>query len=216
MSIVVVGAGGFAREVKWLIEEANAAGGHYDFRGYVVSDRSAVGDHDDVASIIGEVGDLQSGDLVVDAVAMGIGNPQVRATIGNDIARDAPAVEWPSLIHPSVLGDLGSWVMGRGVLLCAGVVGTVNVKLADFSLVNLSCTLGHEAEIGVASVLYPLASISGGVTIGDHVMIGTGANLLQYVSIGDNAVVGAGAVVARDVPPGVTVVGVPARPVASQ
>jgi maltose O-acetyltransferase len=49
------------------------------------------------------------------------------------------------------------------------------------------------------------------VRIGSNVWIGGGAIVLPGVSIGDDAIVGAGSVVTRDVPPGTTVVGNPAR-----
>jgi serine acetyltransferase len=55
-------------------------------------------------------------------------------------------------------------------------------------------------------------NISGGVDIGRGVLVGTGAQILQYVRVGDGATVGAGAVVRSDVPAGVTVVGIPAKP----
>ena len=48
---------------------------------------------------------------------------------------------------------------------------------------NLSCTIGHEAQIGVGSVLSPLVGVSGGVSIGDRTLVGTGASVLQYVSL---------------------------------
>jgi acetyltransferase-like isoleucine patch superfamily enzyme len=61
-------------------------------------------------------------------------------------------------------------------------------------------------------VINPLASISGGVVIGDRTLIGTAAAVLQYINVGSDASVGAGAVVTKDVADGTTVVGVPARP----
>jgi serine acetyltransferase len=61
-------------------------------------------------------------------------------------------------------------------------------------------------------VVNPGANISGGVVIGTGVLVGTGAQILQYLHIGAGATVGAGAVVTRDVPEGLTVLGVPARP----
>ncbi|MDH3706931.1 MAG: transferase, partial [Acidimicrobiia bacterium] len=55
--------------------------------------------------------------------------------------------------------------------------------------------------------------LSGGVRIGDRVLLGSGAVVLPGCRIGDDVVVGAGAVVTGDVSPGCTVVGVPAQPV---
>jgi len=210
-SIVVIGAGGLAREVRWLIDDINRAGGAFDFLGYVVSDRATLGPSDDIERVIGEVGDLEPGGLESDAVAIGIGDPAIRASIGTRLAGSVPQVDLPSLVHPTVQGDFESWSIGRGTLLCAGVVGTVNVVLSDFALVNLSCTIGHGAKIGFGSVLSPLVSVSGGVSIGDRALIGTGANILQYVTVGDDSAIGAGAVVVKDVEPGTTVVGIPAR-----
>ena len=65
-------------------------------------------------------------------------------------------------------------------------------------MVNISCTIGHEAVIGRGCVLNPTANISGGVELGSGVLVGTGAQILQYLSIGDNAQVGAGAVVTKN------------------
>jgi tetrahydrodipicolinate N-succinyltransferase len=48
-------------------------------------------------------------------------------------------------------------------------------------------------------------------TVGNNVMISTGAKVLGSIKIGDNAKIGAGAVVLQDVPPNTTVVGVPGR-----
>jgi UDP-perosamine 4-acetyltransferase len=54
-------------------------------------------------------------------------------------------------------------------------------------------------------------AIGGDVTIGDRTFVGLGARVLPGVTLGSDVIVGAGAVVVRDVPDGVTVMGVPAR-----
>lgn len=211
--IVIIGAGGFAREVAWLVRDINRAELHYEFLGYVVSDLTKVGEHDSRSEILGDYSWLEKNRSRVDAVAIGIGSPAARLKVGAALSELFPDdAMWPALIHPSVQLDRSSSTVGRGVLLCAGVIGTVAITVRDYAMVNLSCTIGHEAVLGRGCVLNPTVNISGGVVLGDGVLVGTGAQILQYVEVGEEATVGAGAVVTKDVEPGTTVVGMPAKP----
>ena len=214
--LYVVGAGGFAREVRWILEEKIRSGeSTATFGGYVVSDLSSLGPHDDASAVVGDLDWLASVDEPF-ALALGIGNPTVRLSIGDELSRRFPQAEWPLLAHPSVLLDWDSAKIGKGVILCAQAVGTVGVVLYDYVMVNLACTLGHEAHLGAGTVLNPTVNISGGVQTGKGVLCGAGSQILQYLTVGDGSTVGAGAVVTKDVPPNTTVVGVPAREATSQ
>jgi sugar O-acyltransferase (sialic acid O-acetyltransferase NeuD family) len=206
--LVIIGAGGFAREVKWLAERSLDS---CDVIGYIVRDLAKIEDSDSRDEILGDESWFQN-NPAMDHVAIGIGNPSIRLRIAKELKARYPHLVFPYIIEPSVKYDAPSCRIGEGVLLCAGTVLTVNVTVNDFAMINLNCTVGHEAVIGAGTVINPLCAISGGVKIGDECLIGTHATILQYVHIGDKAVLGAGAVATKNVPAGITAVGVPAKP----
>lgn len=215
--IVIIGAGGFAREVEWLLREINQANGVplYEFKGFLVSDINKLGIYDSADLVLGDFSWLEAYPDAVDAVVIGIGNPEARLRIGLEIQTRFPFLDMPTLIHSSVRIDRKSLDLGVGVILCSGVVGTVNIRIGNYAAVHVGCTLGHEAVIGRGANINPGSNISGGVELGDGVLVGTGVQILQYLSIGHGATVGAGAVVTKHVPPGMTVVGVPAKQIPS-
>jgi sugar O-acyltransferase (sialic acid O-acetyltransferase NeuD family) len=208
--IAIVGAGGFAREVAWLISEINQIDCQFEFLGYLAADAEHPAEHDSSNHVLGDFNWLD-GNQRVDALAFGIGSPARKSKVIAEVESCFPHLEWPALIHPTIRFDRSSCKIERGAVLCAGSIGTVNVTFREFCMVNLLCTIGHEVQIGRLAVVNPTVSISGGVTIGDRVLVGTGAHILQYLNVGRDATVGAGAVVVQDVEPGTTVFGNPAR-----
>jgi sugar O-acyltransferase (sialic acid O-acetyltransferase NeuD family) len=208
--IAIIGAGGFAREVSWLVEEISAANpprDGYFVAGFLVSDTSLLGPHD--SPILGDFSWLETNE--VDALALGVGNPALRLRLAGELKQRFPRATWPALVHPAVRWQRHTMMVGEGVIICAGNIATVNVTFEPYCMVNLSCTIGHEALIGRGSVLNPTVNISGGVKLGHGVLVGTGAQILQYVKVGNGATVGAGALVNKDVQAGASVVGVPAK-----
>lgn len=147
----------------------------------------------------------------VRCIALGIGRPDVRLRVWNTWRR-VVTDPWPTLVHPgAILGDTTS--LGEGAMINAGVVTTSDVSIGPACLLNTNVSIGHDVTVEEAAVVNPGSTIGGGAVIGAAALIGSGANVQEGIRVGPGAVVGSGAVVTRDVAPGDTVVGVPARAV---
>jgi maltose O-acetyltransferase len=142
-------------------------------------------------------------------------HPDLRGTMGDKLRAmmgdSAPDARIEAPFHCAY--GIHIW-LGKGVFLNAGctIIDTAPVRIDDGAMlgpnVQIYCAHHHTDPDQRRSGL----EVAKPVTIGKNVWIGGGAIILPGVSIGDDAIVGAGAVVTKNVAPGVTVVGNPARP----
>ncbi len=216
--IVVVGSGGYARELCFWLSTMEQAPGEpaFELVGMIVSDADRFPPPPTEKRFLGDYRWLESHRDEVDAVAIGLGTPWARREIGETLTERFPELDIPPIVGPHVVYDPVTSPLGRGVILSGGVMATVGIEFGDYLMININATIGHEARLGRGVVINPCATIAGGVTLEDDVLVGTGADILGDVTIGRGATVGAGAVVTSDVEPGVTVVGIPARPIGSR
>lgn len=212
---VIFGAGGFAREVHWLIADAARAGlSQHDIDAFVVDD--TVGDPDmsiHGACIVTETEFFgRYHDLPI-SIFIAVGSPKLKKVIYEKCIEGLKKVTFPKLIHPSVSYDVrpGAIELGPGVIVCAGSILTTDIALGSFVHVNLNCTIGHDVKIGSFSTLSPGAHISGRVSLGNSCFIGTGAVILENIEVPDKTIIGAGATVTKSLKVAGTYVGTPAR-----
>lgn len=85
-------------------------------------------------------------------------------------------------------------------------------ELGRYCIVNTGASVDHECRLGDGVHVMPGATLAGCVEIAAHATVGSNATVLPRVRIGPRAVIGAGAAVTEDAAAGVTVAGVPARP----
>lgn len=109
------------------------------------------------------------------------------------------------------LRDASGITMGQGCMFESEVRMGVDTRMGDFVIIQSTTVIGYEVKIGSYTTIGSFVFIGGRAEIGSDVIIHPHASILPGKKIGDGAVIGAGAVVMSDVPPGVTMIGNPAK-----
>ena len=202
-SVLILGAGGHAK----VVAETALASGRASSIGFL--------DDRPLLSILGwpVLGRLdQALDSSIQAkfpaAFVAIGHPDTRLRWLAKL--EAAGYRLPLLIHPS------AWVspsaqIGPGSVVFAQAAVQAKAMIGKGAILNTGCSVDHDAQLADGVHLCPGSRLAGTVHIGARSWIGIGASVIQQVRIGSDVTVGAGAAVVRDLPDGVSAVGVPAR-----
>lgn len=202
--ILIYGAGGLGREVLSLIRTLDT----FDAIGFL-DDSVRRGTEIKGLKVLGGEEVLHGFDGKVNVV-LAFGDPVVKSMRARRL--DSRYLQYPPIVHPAaILQDPASIELGSGCVIGAGSILTTDIRIGDHTLVNINCTIGHDSKVGRCSSLMPGVNVAGEVLVGNEVLVGSGAALINRIVIGDRATVGMGAVVLQDVPAGMVVAGVPAR-----
>lgn len=206
MRVVIIGAGGHGQVVADILLRMQERDRTVQPLGYVDDDPTLAGQHFLGLPVFGSLTHLSR--VSHDAVIIGIGDNHTRTHLF-DLMRTQNE-DIVNAIHPSavVAPDVH---LGKGIMICAGVVVNTGTTLGDNIILNTSCSVDHHNQIGSHTHIAPGVHLGGDVCVGTGAFIGIGTAVIPGCTIGDWAIVGAGAAVTRDVPPCTTAVGVPAK-----
>lgn len=207
--LIIIGAGGFGREVAWLIERINQKSQTWDILGFIDDSPEKHGCVLNGYPVLGGLDNVK--DFRHAHFVCAVGNASVRKEIIQKVRDLVPDACFATLIDPSVIMS-SSVSIGEGSIVCAGSILTVNINIGSQVHINLDCTVGHDCVLGDFTTLYPSVNLSGGVNIGCMTELGTGSQILQYKTIGSGSIVAAGSVVINDIPDKCMAAGVPALP----
>ena len=209
--LLVVAAGGLAREVLEVVRAARAFTG--DLRVLDDAPQTWGGELNGapVAGGLEEVKRYENHEVLVCA-----GRGVVRRGLVARLAELGVEPErYATVVHPSVRLP-ASCEVGAGTVLLAGVVLTATVHLGRHVVAMPNVTLTHDDQVADFVTLCAGVSLGGTVCVGEAAYLGMNSSVREELSVGSDTVLGMGSVLLQDLPDGETWAGVPARPLVRQ
>jgi sugar O-acyltransferase (sialic acid O-acetyltransferase NeuD family) len=203
--ILIVGAGGFGREVlhwardAWPEQSSRIAG-------FLSAERDRLTCHDGSLEIIADPDryEPQAGD----ALLLAIGIPLVRRQVAESLR--SRGAKFLTLVHPKAI-VAPTAAIGEGAIICPYSIVSDSARVGAFVLMNYHSSLGHDASAGDHAVLSPYATLGGNAYIGDDVFLGLHASVGPGRKIGARSKVSANSCALSDAPPDSIIYGAPGR-----
>jgi len=203
--IVIVGAGGFGREVLHWIRAASPEHASR-IAGFLSAERERLDQHACSHEIIGDPDGYQP--QPGDALVLAIGIPLVRRQVADSLR--SRGAEFLTLIHPTAI-VAPTATIGAGSVICPYAIVSDAARVGEFVLMNYHSSLGHDASAGDHAVLSPYATLGGGAHIAADVFLGLHASVGPGRRIGARSKVSANSCALTDAPPESIIYGVPGR-----
>lgn len=203
--VLVVGAGGFGREIFYYAAEAAEQEWPFRIAGFLDDNPSALRSFGIGLPLMGP---MMSVELLAGKVMIAIGDPGLRRVVRQRVA--AVGGQLVTLIHPQAYVAPQSRI-GDGVIVGPGAFIGTGASVADNVAVNALASVGHDVTVGSDAVLSPHAAISGWADVGDGVLLGTHSTVTPGVRVGAWSKLSAGSVVTGNAPAGSLLVGNPAK-----
>ncbi|MDO4174404.1 MAG: acetyltransferase, partial [Eubacteriales bacterium] len=206
--LYIIGAGGFGKEVACLVERINKIKPTWNLKGFIDDDIERHGHIEGGYVVIGDCDYLNNLTKETWAVCA-IGSAKIRKLVIDKFSNNR-YLHFATLIDPSAM-LLNCKSIGKGSVVWAGSILSVDSFIGDHVIVNLACTIGHDVQLNDFVTVYPGTNISGNVVVGECSELGTGMQIIQGKTIAPQSIIGAGAVVVKNIEEAGTYVGSPAK-----
>jgi sugar O-acyltransferase (sialic acid O-acetyltransferase NeuD family) len=203
--ILIVGAGGFGREVllwardAWPSQSALIAG-------FLSADPERLNGQAAPLPILSDPATFEP--QPGDALLLAIGIPEARRRVAESLL--SKGAEFLTLIHPTAI-VAPSATIGTGSILCPFSIVSDSAKVGRFALLNYHASLGHDASVGDYAVLSPYATLGGAAHIGNDVFMGMHASVGPGKHVGARSKVSANSCALSDTAQDSLIYGVPGR-----
>ena len=196
-NIVILGAGGFGRELYHWIRQNQKVGINLDWevKGFLDPNKGSLKEFVGYPPILGDEKDylIQEGDFFLSA----LGNVALKKRVVDLILRKEGNFE--KFIHHTAVVSSSSKV-GKGVVICPHAIVSSEAVLGSFVMLNLYASCGHDTEVGSYSILSPYATLNGFSKLGEEVFLGSRATVLAGKIVGEKSKISAHAVLDRNAP----------------
>lgn len=209
-TLLVIGGGGHA----WVVTESARAQG---WRVLGFFDDDAQARLDDTAPRLGALSEAPGAQGRAEpgagaendappASIIALGSLDLRARLIHELRGLYAVVRHPrAVVSPSAS-------VGDGTFVGAGAIVQGRARVGAHGIINTGAIIEHDCVLATNVHVAPGAVLGGQVSVGRDTLIGLGARVRPGVKIGAGCIVGVGAAVVRDVPDGIKVLGVPAKP----
>lgn len=207
-NILIVGAGGFGREVFVFANHCIASGENWHIKGFLDDNKDALKNLKYPVEIVSGISDYapEPDELCLVAIA----NPKIKKQVVADLR--SRGAKFATLIHPtSIVGH--NVEISEGVIVCPFVSIPCDSKIGEFTHINTNCTIAHDSELGAYTTLSAGCDITGYTTLGEGVFFASNVACVPNSKVGDWASVGINSFVISKLKGGESYLGNPARPI---
>lgn len=181
--IAVIGNGGFAREIIPRLKKNS-----YDIfinEKYITNENKQI------------VKSLENINIDKYKILICIGDINLRQNIVNSLPKNTEYYTY--IDKDSKILDKKTVIIGKGSIIAAGSILTTNIKIGNFTHINLNSTIGHDVITGEYLTTAPGVHISGETILGKNIYLATGCAIRNKIKICDNTIIGMNSVVNKDI-----------------